>query len=83
MVHATTPGGVLPMIGYTGRLRQKGVPFYDLGIKRVWKMTFFRYFKGSLKKAGVSESYWYFKGYQKPQGKRPKTGNSVLYIAPR
>ena len=26
-------GGILPMIGYTGRLRPKGVPFYDLGMK--------------------------------------------------
>ena len=27
-------GGVLPMIGYTGRLRPKGVYFYDRGIKK-------------------------------------------------
>ena len=32
------------------------------------KMTFLRYFKGSLKKAGVSKSYWYFKGVRKTPG---------------
>ena len=35
------------MIGYTGRLRPKGVYFYDRGIKRGIG-TFFRYFEVSI-----------------------------------
>ena len=42
-------GGELPMIGYTGRLRPKGVYFLrSRYIKGYRKITFFRYFKGAI-----------------------------------
>ena len=39
------------MIGYTGRLHPKGVPFYDLGIKKgMKKLRFLGILKGHLKR---------------------------------
>ena len=38
------PGGVLPTVGYTGRLRPKGVPFFKLVVcKKVRKIAILVY----------------------------------------
>ena len=49
------PGGVLPRIAYTGRVRPKGVPF--LG----FRYMYFIAVKKSIKRSGVVV-YSYFKG---------------------
>ena len=43
-------------------------------------MTFLRYFQGSLKKAGVSKSYWYFKGVRKTPGNPSENAFSRAHV---
>ena len=38
--------GVLPIMAYTGRLRQKGIPFSDFSFMKGWGFYSLKYTKG-------------------------------------
>ena len=40
------PGGVLPIMAYTGRLRPKGVPFSGFSYIKGWGFLELKYMKG-------------------------------------
>ena len=76
--------GVLPMIGYMGEAPPERGAFlrfrYKKGMK---KRRFWGTLKGHLKRLEWVNHIGILKGYEKPQEKSQKTGNSALYIAPR
>ena len=54
----TIPGGVFPIVGHTGRVRPKGVPFFKLAVyKRVGKIAIL-VDEGVSKSAGKWKKWW-------------------------